>query len=259
STQAAYTIRPAAVEMPQGASLTYKGAEQTGVPASQDYDISANTATDAGSYTAILSLKDKENNTWNDGSTADKRIAWTIDPAKVKVPSGKTLTYNGKARTGVVTGVRYTIIGNKATKAGSYTATLTLKDKKNTTWSDGTVANKKVNWTIKKAANPLRVKGKTVKVKYSKLKKKAQTLTVTRVIKFKKKAGDKKIYKLSSANKGTKSFKKYFKINKKTGKVTVKKGLKKGTYRVTVKVKAAGNANYKASLYKKVTFKVRVR
>ena len=47
-------------------------------------------------------------------------------------------------------------------------------------------------------------------------------------------------------------------INKKTGKVTVGKGLKKGTYNVKVKIKAAGNANYKASAYKTLTFKIKI-
>ena len=42
------------------------------------------------------------------------------------------------------------------------------------------------------------------------------------------------------------------------GKVTVKKGLKKGTYKVKVKVKAAGNKNYKAAT-KTVTFKINVK
>ncbi|MBR2547411.1 MAG: hypothetical protein IKF07_04390 [Eubacterium sp.] len=48
-------------------------------------------------------------------------------------------------------------------------------------------------------------------------------------------------------------------INKKTGKITIKKGLKKGTYKVKIKVKAAGNDKYKASKWKKVTCKIRVR
>ena len=75
---------------------------------------------------------------------------------------------------------------------------------------------------IKKAVNPLKISARTAKVKYKKLKKKAQTLAVTKVIKFTKDAKDKKSYTLSSAKKGKKSFKKYFKINKKTGKLTVK-------------------------------------
>ena len=41
------------------------------------------------------------------------------------------------------------------------------------------------------------------------------------------------------------------------GKITVKKGLKKGTYKV--KIMAKGSANYKASAWKTVTFKIRVR
>ena len=112
---------------------------------------------------------------------------------------------------------------------------------------------------IVKAANPLTIKGKTAKVKYKKLKKKAQSLAVTKVIKFQKKAGDKKNYKLVSAKKGKKSFKKYFKIGAKTGNIKVKKGLKKGTYRVKVKVRAAGNAAYRASTWKTVIFKIKVK
>jgi hypothetical protein len=41
--------------------------------------------------------------------------------------------------------------------------------------------------------------------------------------------------------------------------VTVKKGLKKGTYKVRVKVRAAGNSNYKASAWKTVTFRIKVK
>ena len=92
-----------------------------------------------------------------------------------------------------------------------------------------------------KQANPLTIKPKTATFKYSKLKKKNQTLAVTMVIKFTKKLNDKKTYTLVSAKKGSKSFKKYFKISKTTGKVTIKKNrkMKKGTYKVKVKVKAA--------------------
>ncbi len=39
----------------------------------------------------------------------------------------------------------------------------------------------------------------------------------------------------------------------------VKEGLKKGKYKVTVKVKALGNSNYKASSWKTVTFKVKIK
>ena len=178
---------------------------------------------------------------------------------KVTAPEGKTLTYNGKLQTGVESGSKYTISNNSASNAGSYTAILSLKNKTKYTWTDDTTADKSVKWTINQAANPLTIKAKTATVKYSKLKKKTQTLAVTKVIKFTKKLNDKKTYKLVSAKKGSKSFKKYFKINTTNGKVTVKKSLKKGTYKVKVKVKAAGNTNYKASAVKIVTFTVKVK
>ncbi len=116
-----------------------------------------------------------------------------------------------------------------------------------------------LNVKIRQAANPLTMKPKTAAVRYSKLKKKSQTLAVTKVISFTKDAKDKKTYTLSSASKGSKSYRKYFRINKTTGKVTVKNGLKKGTYKVKVKVKALGNKKYKASALKTVTFRVKVK
>ena len=96
------------------------------------------------------------------------------------------------------------------------------------------------------------IKGRAAAVKYKKLKKKAQNLAVTKVIKFTKKGQGKLTYTKASGNKK-------IAISKTTGKVTVKKGLKKGTYKIKVKVKAAGNANYKASALKTATFKVRVK
>ena len=127
---------------------------------------------------------------------------------------------------------------------------------------------------LAKKANPLKVKGKTTSVKYKKLKKKTQTLKVSKVIKFTKKGQGRMSYKKSSvtytkaksvkmSKKALKKYKKKvakkIKINTKTGKVTVKKGLKKGTYKVKAKVRAAGNANYKASGLKTVTFKIKLK
>ena len=83
------------------------------------------------------------------------------------------------------------------------------------------------------------------------MKKKNQKLAVTKVIKFTNKGQGAKSYAKLSGNKK-------ITIAKKTGKVTVKKGLKKGTYKVKVKVKAKGNANYKPSVWKVVTFKIKV-
>ncbi len=105
--------------------------------------------------------------------------------------------------------------------------------------------------TSEKAANPLAVKAKSPSVKYSKLKKKTQTLGVSKVLKFTNAGQGTKTYTKSSGNKK-------ITINKKTGKVTIKKGLKKGTYTIKIKVKAAGNDKYKAAT-KTVKVKIKVK
>jgi len=123
---------------------------------------------------------------------------------------------------------------------------------------DNYTGTAKASYKINKAANPLTMKGMTATVKYKKLKKKAQTLTVKSVITFEKNGQGKMTYTLSSAKKKGKNFKKSFKVNANTGSVKIRKKLKKGTYKVTVKVKVAGNANYNASTLKTVVFKVKI-
>ena len=112
---------------------------------------------------------------------------------------------------------------------------------------------------IAKKANSISVKGKTAKLKYKKLKKKAQGLPVSKIITCTDAGHGDLSYKLVSAKKGKKSYKKYFKINADTGKLTVKKKLKRGTYKVKVKIQAAGNEVFEASPAKTVTVKIKVR
>ena len=48
-----------------------------------------NKNTDAGSYTAKVSLKDKANYIWVDGSTNDSEFEWTMTPdPNAPVPTG---------------------------------------------------------------------------------------------------------------------------------------------------------------------------
>ena len=165
-----------------------------------------------------------------------------------KIEPTFTPTYNGRE---LVKGIDYTVNYDNNINVG--TASVTITGKGNFT---GKVEK---TFKINKAANPLTIKPRTVTVKYSKLKKKAQTLAATKVINYTKDAKDKKAYTLSSVKKGKKDFKKYFKIDKSTGKVTIKKGLKKGTYKGKVKIKALGNDNYKASAVKTVTFTIKIK
>ena len=100
--------------------------------------------------------------------------------------------------------------------------------------------------------NPLKVTGKTAKVKYKKLRKKTRTVSVSKVLNTSPNGTGSLIYvKVSGKKKIT--------INRTTGKVTVKKKLKKGTYKIKVKVMSTGNATYKASGWKTVTFKIKVK
>lgn len=183
-----------------------------------------------------------------------------LDLTGAAVKLSKTaFTYNGKVQKPViktvggyclVEGLDYTAKwSNKSSKnAGTYTVTLTGKG-----ICSGSV---KVTYKINKAANTMTAKGKTVKLKYKKLKKKAQTIARSKAITVSKAQGT-QTYKLVSVKKA--KFKKYFKVDSKTGKITVKKKLKKGTYTLKIKVRCAGNTNYKPSAWKTVTVKVKVK
>lgn len=98
-------------------------------------------------------------------------------------------------------------------------------------------------------------KGKTVKVKRSKLKKKARTIKGTKAMKVSNPVGAVTYTKVSVSKK---KYAKRFKVDPNTGNITIKKKTKKGTYKVKINVAAAGNANYDQGS-KTVTVKVRVK
>ena len=165
----------------------------------------------------------------------------------------ESYTYTGKAiepkvtvadANGALPAGNYSVTYAKNKNVGTATAKVTLK-------GAGYTGTKNLTFKITKAANPLKIKAKTGTIKYSAVKKKAQTLGVTKVIKFTNKGQGAKTYAKLSGNKK-------ITIAKTTGKVTVKKGLKKGTYKVKVKVTAKGNANYKAGA-RTTVFKVQVK
>ncbi len=188
------------------------------------------------------------------------REAFDITETKVRFYKAR-FTYNGKVQKPTIktikglklkAGTDYTVKwANASSKnAGTYKVVVTGKGK----YTGSTDAI----YTIYKAANPMTVKAKTVKVKRKAVKKKSKTIKRAKAITVSNAKGTLS-YKLQSAKKGKKSFKKKFKVNAKTGNIKVKKGLKKGTYKVKIQVKDAGNTNYKASAWKTVTVKVRVK
>ena len=65
------------VAKPIGNSFSYTGAELVGIPDDERYTITGvSKATDIGSYTATLALK--SGYTWEDGTTANLNVAWSI-------------------------------------------------------------------------------------------------------------------------------------------------------------------------------------
>lgn len=84
------------------------------------------------------------------------------------------------------------------------------------------------------SANTMKVSAAAKTVKYSKVKKKAQTVAPIKVSKAKG-------YVTYSGEGSNAKSKKALKINAKNGKITVKKGTKKGTYKMKVTVSASGD------------------
>ncbi len=139
-----------------------------------------------------------------------------------------------------IPGAEYTVkfTGNKnagtahveITGAGDYSGTLTT------------------DFTIRKAANTLSAKGRTVSASYSKLISGNQSIAKKAAITVKGAKGKVTYSKLSGPKK--------ISVAGKTGKITLMKGLPKGKCRLKVKVTAAGNGNYKK---KSVTATVTIR
>ena len=115
-------------------------------------NISGNTAINAGSYTATISLKNTAKYRWKDKSTDSLSFSWKINKATIlnsNVPKGNTLTYNGYEQDGLSTRNGCTITGtSKALHAGNYTAYVVPDS--NHTWQDGTSTSKTIKWVINK-------------------------------------------------------------------------------------------------------------
>ena len=158
-----------------------------------------------------------------------------------KTTGDGALTYKSN-KTGVATVDK----NGKVTIKGVGTANITITAAETDKYA---AATKTVKVTVKKAANPLAVTGKTANVKFTALSKKNQTIAVKKAITVSKNQG-KVTYAKKSGNAGI--------TVAKNGKITVKKGLKKGTYTVKVNVTAAGNAKYNKAT-KVATVKVVVK
>ena len=181
----AITVQKASFTVPsQSSPLVYTGGQQT--PQWTGYDGNEMTiggtsaATDAGTYQAIFSLKDKVGTEWADGTTEDKTVSWSIGRASMNAPTQSgTLTYNGEAQSPSWSGYdssKMTLGGTTSgTNAGSYNATFTPTS--NYQWMDGTTSAKTVAWSIQKAAGSLSISPTSMTLDTSATSK---AITVTR-------------------------------------------------------------------------------
>jgi len=116
----------------------------------RNYSDNAIRSLSAGSYTLTSTVS----GTANYAGLAHS-ISFTVTnlATQVALPTAKTgLAYTGSSQTGVSSGTGYTITGNSAVNAGSYTATVTLKS--GYAWKDGsTLQTRTIAWSIAKATN----------------------------------------------------------------------------------------------------------
>ena len=117
--------------------------------------IGTTQAIDVGDYTITFVLRDKTRYVWTTGNTDDVVVNWSIGVMTVPIPViTSDLTYNGSEQSPTISDYDHNLVmitGITGTNAGTYTATISLIDKENYTWTDGTTEDKTVEWIIKKA------------------------------------------------------------------------------------------------------------
>lgn len=129
--------RGVAIPEADAAAFTYNGAEQTyNIAASEFYTVSGNVQKDAGSYTVTVSLNDKDNHTWPDGTTDDLSYDFVIAPKPVTAAwMGLRQVYgDGQTVSLLIDGLEAgdsaddAVITGAGTDAGSYELTAALKN-----------------------------------------------------------------------------------------------------------------------------------
>lgn len=139
-------------------AFEYTGDEKTyTVTENALYTVSGDKQTNAGEYKVTIALKDAANYKWEAANNSEAlTYDFVIAKAKVTAPTADSASfvYTGEEQTyTVTTSADYEVTGNKQKDAGTYTVTVSLKDTKNTAWTDGTTAAKEYTFTIAKAGN----------------------------------------------------------------------------------------------------------
>jgi len=151
-----FSINKKVIAIPEMDStiFVYNGKRQTyNIAKSTDYNVLGNVQAYAGSYEVSVLLTDFTHSIWADSTTEVKTYLFNIERAKVDLPEAvqSSFSYDGTTKYFVVTeNSRYEVLPKNASASeiGTYERTVTLKDTLNYIWADGTLTDKKVEFTI---------------------------------------------------------------------------------------------------------------
>lgn len=119
------------------------------------------SATNVNDYTITVSLKDKNNYEWDDGTTTDLTLNWSITAKKLTKPTlSGTYTYNGNEQTATLenfNAATMNVTNNTRTEAGSQDITVSLKDTTNYAWADDSVTDLTITFEIAKATPTIEI------------------------------------------------------------------------------------------------------
>ena len=114
---------------------------------------------DSDDYDIYVSLRDRANYEWPDGSGSDRRYTWAISSVHVNIPvrtDDEEFVYDGTEHAPVLSGFDDKLIimsgDTSAVNAGEYVITFELADPKNYLWDeDYSSETKTLSWSIAKA------------------------------------------------------------------------------------------------------------
>jgi len=130
---------------------TYNGQEQTfEINENIYYNIKNNKQTNAGEYKVEVGLKDLVNMMWSDKTNSPIYANWKINKYKIDNPtySNKILFDGNEKVIDLQENNIYSVVCDKQTNAGDYSAYLVLKDTENYEWSSSNDNYLKVDWEI---------------------------------------------------------------------------------------------------------------
>lgn len=134
-----FIIKKASVSEPAiSGTYTYTGSAQT-IKLSYESDlfsISNNVQTNAGTYSATVSLTDKDNYMWKKSNDSnDIVLEFTIDPYMVQEPEvNLEFVYNGETQIFAESNKYYNVSNGTGKDAGNYEVVVSLTDKENYVW-----------------------------------------------------------------------------------------------------------------------------